>query len=128
MTPDASERRYGRRLALSLLAYSLLVPISILILERVEGTLLRMVVALLPLLPTAFGLSAFLRYLRSLDEFQQRIQLEAMGFSLGATSLTTFMLAFLENAGGPQVGMIWVFPMIIAFWGIGRALAGRRYQ
>ena len=121
------ERQYRTRFVIGILAYIVLVPVSITLLRGIEGSGLRMVVALLPLLPTLFVVFAFLRYLRGLDELQQRIHLEALGFSLGMTGLITFALGFLENAGGPQVGMIWVFPMMIVFWGVGQFIARRRY-
>ena len=122
------KRQYRIHFVIGLLAYMVLVPVSLLLLRQIESSGLRVLVALLPVLPALFMVFAFLRYLQGLDELRQRIQLEAFGFSLGMTGLVTFTLAFLENAGGPEVGMIWVLPMIIIFWGIGQIIAGRRYQ
>jgi uncharacterized membrane protein len=122
------EHRYQRQLGAGLLAYCLLVPLSIGLLGQVDGGILRVIIALLPVLPIPYMILAFLRYLRSLDELQQRIQLEAFGFSLSVTALITFTLGFLENAGVPQPSMTWVLPMMVAFWGIGQVVAARRYR
>jgi hypothetical protein len=89
---------------------------------------LRYLLALLPVIPVLFGFVAYLRYVRQLDEMQQRIQLEGVAFSLGVTGILTFALGFLETAGLPPFGMIWVFPMSILLWGAGVALASRRYR
>ena len=42
--------------------------------------------------------------------------------------LIPFAYGFLENAGFPQLSYIWVFPVMIALWGIGGAIALRRYR
>ena len=48
------ERQYRTRFVIGILAYIVLVPVSITLLRGIEGSGLRMVVALLPLLPTLF--------------------------------------------------------------------------
>ncbi|MGB1288958.1 MAG: hypothetical protein ACPG7F_20660 [Aggregatilineales bacterium] len=123
-----AEKRYMRRFAVSMSLYVVAVFLSVTILKTMpEDTLLRIPVALLPLLPVIPGMLAYLRYLRSMDELQQRIQLEAFGFSLAMTGLVTFTLGFLENAGLERISLTWVFPMLIMFWGVGQQIAARRY-
>lgn len=124
MTPD---KVYTRRLVLTLIGYMISLPLSLVLLAAAVDSPLRYGIALLPVAPVIFGLVAFLSYLRSMDELQQRIQLEAFGFSLGCTGLLTFTIGFLENAGLPQPSLIWVFPTMVIFWGIGQFLARRRY-
>ncbi|MEZ4832608.1 MAG: hypothetical protein R2873_11535 [Caldilineaceae bacterium] len=100
---------------------------SIWALERTDSTPLQVVLAVLPVVPLLFALRAFLRFLSRIDELQQRIQPKRLGCR-PAAGLVTITVGFLENAGLPQPSWIWVFPMLIAFWGIGTAIAGRRYQ
>jgi hypothetical protein len=121
-------RRYIRRFIGAMVAYALLLPVCIWLMRQVGDSPVRYLLALLPVVPVAFGLWAFIRYLGEMDEMQRRIQFEAFGFSLGCTALVTFTLGFLERADFPQIGMVWVLPMMIAFWGIGSALAARRYR
>jgi len=54
--------------------------------------------------------------------------LEALGFGFGAAGMLTLAYGFLENAGFPQLSYIWVFPTMIALWGIGGAIALNRYR
>lgn len=121
-------RKYGMRFLVGMATYVILLPVSIILLDQIEdGSPLRVLVALVPVLPVLFLVGAFLRYLGGLDELQRRIQMEALGFSLGLTGVTTFTLGFLQNAGGPVIDVIWVLPMMVFFWGIGQAIATRRY-
>lgn len=105
-----------------------LMPAFALIRSLPEGSLWRIPLALLPLPAILFGLWTFLKFLASMDELQRRIQLQAIGFSLGLTGVITFTLGLLESAGFPTLDLIWVFPMMIFLWGIGQAIAMRRYQ
>ncbi len=119
---------YVRRFVAAIIGYAVVLMFSITVLNHTGAALWRYAVAVLPVIPVGYGLWAFLQMLRTLDELQFRIQMEAFGFSLGWTGLITFTLGFLEIAGFPQVGLIWVLPMIIAFWGIGQQVALRRYR
>lgn len=119
---------YMRRFAISMWGYIVFLLASVYILNRIEAQNIQVLLALLPVIPVSYGLWAYMQWVRNLDEFQQRIQLEAVAFSLGMTGIVTFTIGFLENAGIPQPGLIWVFPMIIAFWGIGQLIAVRHYE
>jgi hypothetical protein len=63
-----------------------------------------------------------------MNELQQRIQLEALGFSFGATAILTFTYGFLQNVGFSDLNWTWVVPLMIGLWGIGQIVAGRRYR
>ena len=119
---------YGRRFTASILVYAILLFTSILLMRVVEPLWARALLAVLPVVPVVYGLTAIVGAVRALDEFQQRVQLEAAVFSLTGTALITFTYGFLENAGFPPVGVIWVLPLIAALWGIGGAIAGRKYR
>lgn len=121
-------RRYTVRFIGSMVVYALLLPVCIGLMQQQGDSPARYLIMLLPVVPLAFAMWAFIRFLGEMDELQRRIQFAAFGFSLGCTGLVTLTLGFLERAGFPQIGMIWVTPMLIAFWGIGSALASRRYR
>jgi hypothetical protein len=88
----------------------------------------QIIVGLAPVVPIIFMILSFLKYLNSIDELQQRIQLLAIGFAAGVTSLLTFSYGFLENVGFPPISLLWVFPVMILLWGLGLAFISRRYQ
>lgn len=122
------EHLYQRRFWIAIIVYTVLIIVSAQWLKTLENDVLRLGVALLPIIPILFGMGAFLAYLRQMDELQRRIEFEAFGFSLGLTGIVTFTLGLMENAGLPHFSLIWVFPMMIAFWGVGQVIAGRRYK
>lgn len=124
-----NSRQYSKRFIIGMIAYVVIIPISLILLNQLSEMPMpiRLVIALLPVLPAIFMMWAMVDYVRGLDELQQRIQLEAFSWSLGATAIVTFTLGFAENAGISSVGLLWVFPMMIVFWGIGQVIARRRY-
>ncbi len=123
-------KQYTRRLIIGMVAYLAILPISLVLLNQLETvpTIIRLFIALLPVAPAIFAMWALMEYVRTLDELQQRIQLEAFAWSLGATGIVTFTLGFAGNAGLPTLDLIWVLPMIIVFWSMGQAIARRRYE
>ncbi|HEV8669455.1 MAG TPA: hypothetical protein VGS01_01825 [Candidatus Limnocylindria bacterium] len=118
---------YTREFGLAMLAYVVTLPISIALLDKVDQPL-KTVVALIPLVPATFALFAYLRFLGRMDELGRRIQLEALAFAFGSVGMLTFAYGFLENEGFPQLSYIWVFPAMIALWGVGGAIASYRYR
>jgi hypothetical protein len=127
MSQRSAAIAYTRDFGLSMAAYVIVLWISISSLDRIDQPL-KTAVALVPLIPAGFALVAYLRFLGRMDELGRRIQLEALAFGFGAAGMLTFAYGFLENAGFPQLSYIWVFPVMIALWGIGGAIASYRYR
>lgn len=128
---DASAKRYLREFIYSMIAYVLTLSLSIIavnLLADYPFTPAQVVVALAPVVPVAFMVYFFMRFLSSIDELQQRIQLLAIGFAAGTTGLLTFSYGFLENIGFPSISLLWVFPTMILLWGLGLAFISQRYQ
>jgi hypothetical protein len=111
----------------SMVAYGLVLVASIFILKASTDEWWRVPVALAPVVPAIFGLLAFVRFLGRIDELERRIQFEAIGFGFGGTAVLTFGYGFLENAGFPHLNWVYVFPLMIFLWGIGQAIARRKY-
>jgi hypothetical protein len=88
----------------------------------------RYAVAVLPVLPVVLVLWAVRRFIARLDELQRRVQLEGLAFASVGTAVLTFTYGFLEGVGLPHLNWTWVLPLTFALWGIGVALAARRYQ
>lgn len=117
-----------RRFIITMTTYVMTIFISAWLLDQVQGDLERAFIAILPMLPVLYGIRIFTQTLGRLDELQQRIQLEALAISMGATGAITFTLGFLESAGFATLSLIWVFPMLIAFWGVGVWVTTRKYN
>jgi hypothetical protein len=127
MSQRTAARAYTRELGLAMAAYVVVVLVSIKLVGGLDQPI-KTLVALTPLIPASLALFAYLRFLSRMDELGRRIQLEALAFGFGAAGMLTFAYGFLENAGFPQLSYIWVFPLMIALWGIGGAIASYRYR
>ncbi len=119
---------YIREFGGAMIAYVIVLPISIALIEAHPHAAWRVPVALAPMIPAAFALWAFVRQVRRMDELQRQIQFEALAASFGATALLTFSYGFLENVGFPHLSLIWVLPLMVALWGMSLTITSRRYR
>jgi hypothetical protein len=108
--------------------YAIVIVVSVALLKAQPHAAWRVPVALAPVVPAALGVAAFVRLLGRMDDLQRRIQLEALGLAFGATSILTFAYGFLEGVGFPHLSWIWIFPFMVALWGLGLAVASWRYR
>lgn len=131
--PAALRRRYTREIVLAMAAYAATLVLSMTLLRRMELDLpVRALLALLPLPPIAYVLRAMVRYIRDVDEMQQRIELEAVSIGTALVCLLYMAGGFLQAAKVIDIpgasAMIWVFPFICVAYGVAKALVIRRYQ
>ena len=92
---------------------------------------LRIVVALLPILPFVFFLSMALAKIRSLDELWRRIHLEALAIAFTLAVLLLMILGLMEAAVGLSPDdwsyrHVWIFLPI--FYTLGVVISIRRYK
>ncbi|HEV7596282.1 MAG TPA: hypothetical protein VGO33_14890 [Gemmatimonadaceae bacterium] len=128
MVARSAQRQYLIQLFGVLVLYGALLTLSLHALGAHAATwAFRVPVALLPALGAALLLLPIVRYVRAVDEFERRVQFEAIVLAFAATAVTTFTYGFLENVGFPQLNWMWVWPVMAAFWIAGRAIAVRRY-
>jgi len=113
---------------LAMLAYLMILVGSVTVLQANPNASWRYVVAVLPVFPAALVLSIFVQALTRLNEMQKRIQMQAFGFSLGATALLTFGYGFLEGVGLPHLSWTFVLPLMAILWGVGTAIFTLRYR
>ena len=130
--PPALRRRYVRELTVAMAVYVLTLVASVWLLKRVDEEALRAIIALLPVPAIAMALRAIVRYVRDVDELQQRIELEAV-------SIATCLVSLLYLAGGllqaakvidvpASAAMIWMFPLICLVYGLVKIIVIRRFQ
>jgi hypothetical protein len=113
---------------LAMLAYMMVLVGSVVVVQANRDASWRYVVVLLPVAPAGFVIWLFVRALSRLDELQKRIQMQAFGFSLGATALLTFGYGFLEGAGFPHLNWTYVLPLMALLWAVGTAIFRWRYR
>ncbi len=124
----AAERQYRREFFLAMAAYVVILIIALTLINlSPHNAWWRVPLVLAPVIPAIFGVIAFMRFMSRMDELQRRIQFEALAFSFGVSGLTFFSYGFLEAIGFPHISLLWVFPFMVAMWGIGGAIASQRY-
>lgn len=123
-------KRYPLELGVALVAYGLLLVVSLRLLDggAIRGEGVRTALSLAPLLPGLAVCWAVVRQLRRLDEMQRRLQLEALGLAFAGTALLTFGYGFLENVGFPKLSMFSVWPLMAGLWAAGVAIGAWRYR
>jgi hypothetical protein len=98
---------------------------------QLQPTWLRVAAALLPVVPTALFLWVFIAGIRSMDELQRRVHLEALVIAFPLAVLLLMTLGLLQLAITLPIEdwsyrHVWVYlPM---FYFLGLAIAWRRYQ
>ena len=126
---QSASKTYLREFLVAMAAYTVVLIVSITLINiSPSSAWWRVPLALAPVIPIIFAMVAFMRFFGHMDELQRRIQLEAFTFSFGVTAIATFSYGFLENVGFPHINWVFIFPLMIALWGIGLAIATRRYS
>lgn len=127
----AVERRYMREFVPAITAYMLLVLLSGTLLHHTTATAWRALLSLLPVLPIALVVRAMVRYVTGSDELEQRTHLQALAVAASVVGMGTITLGFLAAAHVLHFGgeaMLWVFPVMMAVYGVTRMVVARRYR
>lgn len=91
----------------------------------------RIAAACAPTLLVLWACWAFVRYLRLLDELQQRVELVSVALAAGLVGTLAAAAGVLHAAGMVQVSGeagLWVFPLLAVAYSLIRAALTRRYQ
>ena len=94
-----------------------------------RGSAVRIALAALQGMATGAVIVTSMLRLRSLDELQQRVQLQALAIAFAGTGVLATAYGFLVNAGLPDIdwgAMVW--PTMVALWALGLLYANRRYR
>lgn len=132
MYAQPAGKRYVRALLPIMGFYSLALFASIWVIKQGVASLpLRAVIAISPALAIVMMMWAGLRYLREIDELQRRIETEAIGIASLLVSALYFAGGLLEKAKvlhfDAGAAMIWVFPLLMLSYGIGKYFLTKRY-
>jgi len=90
-------------------------------------------VALVPVVPMVGFFHGMRRYLRSIDEMQRLMHLEALFFQFGVTAILVMAYAALAKAGvlpsltaASMASYVWTGMFLL--WGVGVLVVRRKYQ
>jgi hypothetical protein len=129
--PKALTRRYQRQVGITMGAYVLVMLVWKRLLDAVDPTWLKVVIALFPALLVCWVMRAFVQYVRDSDEMQRRIELESGSIAAMLVASIYLGAGFLQSAklvdipSGPA--LIFVFPMLCLLYGIVKIFVARRY-
>lgn len=129
LSDKPAARRYRRDMAVSAALYTATVLGSALAIRHLDPPQWAVVIlALFPVAPALLMLRAYLVFTRALDEFQRRVQTEALIVAAAVTVFGSFAYGFLEEwADFPHVPLIWVFPFFCVVFGVAHLVIRKRY-
>lgn len=123
-----NKKQYIIEFGASIILYTAAIFFSISFLRSNPDTPWGVWISLLPVLPALLATLAVIRALIKLDELQQKIQLMSFASSFAIVGLSTFTYGFLENVGYPHIPYLWVFPFMIATWGLATPVIASIYK
>lgn len=127
MTPVA--KRYVREMIVAAALYSVVVFAGAFATRMDLPHWVIIVAAIVPILPALLMLRAYITFVNGVDEFQRRIQSEAVMIAAGVTGFGCFTYGFLEEwADFPHLPLIWVLPILIGSWGIALCFIRLKYK
>lgn len=121
-------KRYTIQVISLMATYSVLLLLSIWLLKKIPTSGWRIPVAVLPVIPLLFVVWSVIHFVHTMDELQKSIHLEAVTFSFLVTAVVALTYGFLENAGLPQIPVLYVPVLMCCLWGIGAGIASRKYR
>ena len=124
----AANRRYALEFTLSMLAYAVVLIISIKAINHGLPPALKLLFALLPVVPVAFVFAAIVRYMGSVDELQRRIHIESLALAAGITALLAITYGFLETVGLARLSAWYTYAAVMIAWLVAQPFVARRYR
>jgi hypothetical protein len=123
-------KRYTRRMLIASVLYTAVIVAGVYSIAHFDLPRWAIIVAALaPLAPALLMLRAYVTFVGEVDEFQRRIQSEAVLIAAGVVGFGTFAYGFLEEwAGFPHLPLIWVLPSLIAAWGVALFFVRQKYK
>ncbi|ANP45043.1 hypothetical protein [Candidatus Viadribacter manganicus] len=127
LTPVA--KRYAREMLTAGVLYSIVVFAGAFATRMDLPHWVIVVAAIVPIFPALLMLRAYITFVNGVDEFQRRIQSEAVMIAAGVTGFGCFTYGFLEEwAGFPHLPLIWVLPILIGSWGVALCFVRMKYK
>lgn len=126
------QKRYLREMLAATMAYIALILLFAMGIPHLKVAALRIVLALLPLLPVLAMIRAMVRLLREEDELERRIDLESFAIAAMVTGFGFFSYGLLLSVGAfarPPAFLIaiLVMPALFTSYGLAKWAVTRRY-
>ncbi|MBC3875637.1 hypothetical protein [Undibacterium flavidum] len=112
----ADAKKYGNELGLSVLAYILVLFISIYFAKKMEDGLLRTLLVLTPTIPALGAFWAIIRHFQRMDEYLRVWVLEVVAIAGGITAFFSFSYGFLEGIDYPKLSGFIIYGIFMGSW------------
>jgi hypothetical protein len=125
-----SNKSYQWQTLLSMSVYVALLLLVWPLASTVDGWVAKGLLALAPVLPMLYLFALMARRIRESDELEQRMHLVALGVATMLAASLSLVGGFLAASHVLAIDgsiLIWVFPLMMAGYGITRSLLVRRY-
>lgn len=119
-------RQYSRRLITAIAVYSVVLVGMIYAMGTGLEQPWKTVVALVPVIPMLYIVWLVVARFRTLDEYWQKIQLEALPAAFLGSMAVAFTFGFLEIAGLEPLSWFWMFGIMNVLWVVSWNVAIRR--
>jgi hypothetical protein len=97
--------------------------------QFVRGSAPRLVIGAAQALLVAWLVVYSVGRVRTLDEFLQRLHLEAIAIAFTVTGALIAAHGVLERAGAPAIAWgLWAWPLMAVLWAVAAAIRGRHYR
>jgi hypothetical protein len=127
---NSSPKNFHQRFILGMVLFVVILTISVIVTRLTPwyASNWDTVIMLIPVFPGIYTGLNLARGVMTLDELQQRIQLEAFSFSLANTAFVALVLGLFQAGSSTTINFVWIIPIMAFFWGFGLWLAQRRYE
>ena len=128
--PRLKEKSYQQRVLLAMRVDIVLRVVVWPLVRTASSVPLRWVLALAPLPPMLYVIALMARRIRDSDELEQRTHLIGLGVATGVVATLSLIGGFLASARVLALDgsiLIWVFPVMMACYGITRGWVAQQY-
>jgi len=128
--PRLKEKSYQQRVLLAMTVYIVMMVVVWPLVRTASSVPLRWVLALAPLPPMLYVIALMARRIRDSDELEQRTHLIGLGVATGVVATLSLIGGFLASARVLALDgsiLIWVFPVMMACYGITRWRVAQQY-
>jgi hypothetical protein len=126
---SAGSRRYMQSVIPAVIGYVIAIMVLGAFRHAELAPWVRVLIALLPVIPVGWAVLAMWRYVREGDELERRIQMEAVFSTCGVVGVAAFTLGMLKMAGVVHLAdaVFWVLPAMFLVYGGAVWRARRKY-
>lgn len=128
--PRLTQKHYEQRVMLAMLAYMAVLIAAGPLLRATASLPLKALLAVAPVLPMLYVIALMWWRIRDSDELEQRTHLVALGVATALLSALSMVGGFLVAGGVLHLGgdvLIWVFPVLMAGYGVAYRQVASRY-